>query len=74
MVPNRQDEGLRPSDNKRALWPVHRPHVSRCELKETTKDTRVPCVLKCTGVMVLKVNEAIAAGQKIELKPEDFKV
>jgi copper(I)-binding protein len=24
--------------------------------------------------MVLKVNEAIAAGKKIELKPEDFHV
>jgi hypothetical protein len=27
-----------------------------------------------TAVMVLKVNEAIAAARKIELKPEDFKV
>ena len=56
--------------------PYHQPH-----LVNFFESIRGNQTLNCPGeigyetaVMVLKVNEAIAAGRKIELKPEDFKV
>ena len=56
--------------------PYHQPH-----LVNFFESIRGNAKLNCPGeigyetaVMVLKVNEAIAAGRKIELKPEDFKV
>ena len=56
--------------------PYHQPH-----LVNFFESVRGNQTLNCPGeigyetaVMVLKVNEAIAAARKIELKPEDFKV
>ena len=56
--------------------PYHQPH-----LVNFFESIRGNQTLNCPGeigfetaVMVLKVNEAIAAGRKIELKPEDFHV
>ena len=56
--------------------PYHQPH-----LVNFFESIRGNAKLNCPGeigyetaVMVLKVNEAIAAGRKIDLKPEDFKV
>ena len=56
--------------------PYHQPH-----LVNFFESIRGNQILNCPGeigfetaVMVLKVNEAIAAGHKIELKPEDFHV
>ena len=56
--------------------PYHQPH-----LVNFFDSIRGKTVLNCPGeigyetaVMVLKVNEAISEGRKIELKPEDFKV
>jgi hypothetical protein len=56
--------------------PYHQPH-----LVNFVESVRGNQTLNCPGeigyetaVMVLKVNEAIAAARKIELKPEDFKV
>ena len=56
--------------------PYHQPHL--VNFFETVRGNQT---LNCPGeigyetaVMVLKVNEAIAAARKIELKPEDFKV
>ena len=56
--------------------PYHQPHLAN--FFESIRGSQT---LNCPGeigyetaVMVLKVNEAIAAGRKIELKPEDFKV
>ena len=56
--------------------PYHQPH-----LVNFFESVRGNQTLNCPGeigyetaVMVLKVNEAIAAAKKIELKPEDFKV
>jgi hypothetical protein len=56
--------------------PYHQPHL------ENFFDTiRGKAKLNCpaevgyeTAVTVLKVNEAVAAGQKLEFKPEDFMV
>ncbi len=59
-------------DNK----PYHQPH-----LENFFDAVRGKAKLNCpaeigyeTAVTVLKVNEAIAAGRKLEFKPEDFKV
>ena len=56
--------------------PYHQPH-----LVNFFESVRGNQKLNCPGevgfesaVMVLKVNEAVAAGKKLEFKPEDFKV
>ena len=56
--------------------PYHQPHwVNFFESVRGNQKLNCPGEIGYeTAVMVLKVNEAIAAGQKIELKPEDFKV
>jgi hypothetical protein len=56
--------------------PYHQPHlVNFFESVRGNQKLNCPGEIGYeTAVMVLKVNEAVAAGQKIELKPEDFKV
>ncbi|MBM4048377.1 MAG: Gfo/Idh/MocA family oxidoreductase, partial [Planctomycetes bacterium] len=56
--------------------PVHQPH-----LENFFEAIRTGAPLTCPGevayetaVTVLRVNEAVAAGRKIEFKPEEFKV
>jgi len=56
--------------------PVHQPH-----LENFFEAIRTGAPLTCPGevayetaVTVLRVNEAVAAGKKIEFKPEEFKV
>jgi predicted dehydrogenase len=58
---------------------AHAPHLDNffqaCRKKGTQADLNCPAEEGYkTAVTVLKVNEAIATGQKIEFKPEDFVV
>ncbi len=56
----------------------HQPHLENFfEAVRTNGKTKLNCPAEVgyeTAVMVLKVNEAVAAGRKLEFKPEDFKV
>jgi hypothetical protein len=56
--------------------PFHQPHlVNFFESVRGNQKLNCPGEIGYeTAVMVLKVNEAIAAGKRIELKPEDFHV
>jgi predicted dehydrogenase len=56
--------------------PFHQPHLVNF-FESIRGNDKLNCpgeVGYHTAVMVLKVNEAIAAGRKIEFKPEDFAV
>ena len=58
--------------------PYHQPHLETFfEAVRTGGKTKLNCPAEVgyeTAVTVLKVNEAVAAGRKLEFKPEDFKV
>jgi predicted dehydrogenase len=54
--------------------PIHQPHVENflAAIKGEAELTCPPDEAFVTCVAVLKVNEAIAAGTKLEIKPEDY--
>jgi hypothetical protein len=58
--------------------PYHQPHLENFfEAVRTGGKTKLNCPAEIgyeTAVTVLKVNEAIESGKKIEFKPEDFVV
>ena len=55
--------------------PFHQPHlVNFFEAIRGNEKLNCPGEIGYeTAVMVLKVNEAVAAGKKLEFKPEEFK-
>ena len=54
--------------------PIHQPHVENflAAIKGEAELTCPPDEAFITCVAVLKVNEAIASGTKLEIKPEDY--
>ena len=58
--------------------PYHQPHLENFfDAVRDNGKTKLNCPAEAgyeTAVTVLKVNEAVAAGRKLEFKPEDFKV
>jgi len=56
--------------------PVHQPHLESFfnAIRSGTPLTCPPEVGYETAVSVLKVNDAVAAGRRLEFKPEEFKV
>ena len=55
--------------------PSHHPHLENC-FDVIRGKAKLNCPAEIgyeTAVTVLKVNEAVAAGRKLEFKPEDFK-
>ncbi len=56
--------------------PYHQPHLENFFGAMRDSKVKLNCPAKIgyeTAVMVLKVNEAIAAGKRLEFSPEDFK-
>ena len=57
--------------------PYHQPHLENFFAAVRDSKVKLNCPAQVgyeTAVMVLKVNEAIAAGKRLEFAPEDFKV
>ena len=56
--------------------PFHQPHLENFFAAIRDKSVKLNCPAEVgyeSAVTVLKVNEAIAAGKKLEFKPEEFK-
>jgi hypothetical protein len=56
--------------------PYHQPHLVNF-FESVRGNTKLNCpgeIAYVTAAMVLKVNEAVAAGKKIEFKPEEFAI
>ena len=56
--------------------PYHQPHLENF-FDAIRGKSKLNCPAEIgyeTAVTVLKVNEAVAAGKKLEFKPEDFEV
>ena len=56
--------------------PFHKPHLENF-FAAIRGEEKLNCPAEIgyeTAVMVLKVNDAVKAGQKLEFKPEEFKV
>ncbi len=56
--------------------PYHQPHLANFfdSIRGSAKLNCPGDIAFATAAMVLKVNEAVAAGKKLEFKPDDFKI
>jgi hypothetical protein len=56
--------------------PIHQPHLENFfdAIRNGTPLNCPPEVAYETAVTVLRVNQAVAEGKRLEFKPEDFKV